>query len=398
MVEADQAQQGPDVISGPDDLAFVEAPPKERKLKRSNTAGKKPEAAGGLMGFIGSLRRNTRPEIPERRKSRSHREEDGRHADPERDEVRRQRREDRKRRSMKPETDGEGFTTDPPLATGALNPGAEDPEASKAARKARRASRHGNGDQFRESELREAEERRARRKEKERAREERERQAREEEEEKRREEKRARRAAREERRAREEQEAKEAEARAEAKAEERRERRRLRDQEMHESSKARQRQSRAGDWVERSGDEGEKSKHRRSKFPAEAMREVPTVPGNKHQKISSWVDSQADDPPEPPPITATVIDMPPPPGEQLNTHSVSSDDEARRDLRRRARRRAKYPGLTDEEIDDMRARRRRGDREGMKSSSGSADHDRDRGYGPPPGPKMSNWFRKLTNL
>lgn len=375
------------MISGPDDIAFVEAP-KERKLKRSNTVPKKPEGGGGLMGLFGSLRRNTRPEIPERRKSRSQRDEDGRHADLEREESRRLRRDERKRRSMRPDTDGEGFTTDPGPAA-APDTEAEDPEAKNAARKARRASRQAPAD-----ELREAEERRARRKEKERAREMRERQAREEEEERRREEKRARRAAREERRAREEQEAREADARAA----ERRERRRLREQETYEAARARRRHSRAGERpFERSADDGEKSKRRKSKIPPEASKAPPVISGNKHEKISSWVNSQADDPPEPPPVTPTVLDVPPPPGEPLNVHSVSSDDEARRDLRRRARRRAKHPGLTDEEIDDLRARRRRSERDGIKSSSGSGDYDRERGYAPPLGPKVPNWFRKLTS-
>lgn len=381
------------MISGPDDIAFVEAPPKEGKLKRSNTAPKKPEGGGGLMGLFGSLRRNTRPEIPERRKSRSYRDEDGKRVDLEREESRRLRREERKRRSMRPDTDGEGFTTDPGPAA-APDMEAEDPEAKNAARKARRASRHAPADELRESELREAEERRTRRKEKERAREMREKQAREEEEDRRREEKRARRAAREERRAREEQEAKEAEARAAA----RRERRRLREQETYEASKARRRHSRAGEQAFEPADEGEKSKRRRSKILPEATRAPPMMSGNKHEKISSWVHSQADDPPEPPPVTPTVLDVPPPAGEPLNTHSVSSDDEARRDLRRRARRRAKYPGLTDEEIDDLRARRRRGERDGIKSSSGSGEYDRDRGYAPPLGPKVPNWFKKLTRV
>ena len=140
------------------------------------------------------------------------------------------------------------------------------------------------------------------------------------------------------------------------------------------------------------------------------MENPPTMSGGRKDKISSWVYSQADEPPEPPPIVPTVLDMPPPPGEPINGHTISSDEEAKRDLRRRARRRAKYPGLTDGEIDDVRSRQRdarKAERDGVKSSSGSGDYDRDRSHRPydrygamPPtsGAKMPNWLRKFTNF
>lgn len=433
MVDADQ--QGPDDFSGPEDLAFVGAPPRERRLKRTNTAPKKPEP-GGLMGLIGSLRRTARPDIPERptperRKSRSHRDDDARYmTEPERDEARRLRKEEKRRRSIRPNVDGDGFVTDagPPGAFPA-DPEAEEAEARRAARRAKRASRQVDTEQLRDRELQEAEERRARRRERQRARERemQERQLREEQEqqeqlEKRREEKQARRAAREARRATEEQEAREAEARAEAKAAERRERRRLREadrqreMEMYENEPRSKRYSRIDDrtardfylgdqdvdrsYRHRSVDERDKSRRRKSRIAPEP----PMMTGGRKDKISNWVDSQATDPPEPPPIVPTVLDVPPNSGEQANVHSMSSDEEARRELRRKSRRRARYPGMTDEEIDEMRARKR----EGMKSSSGSGDYDRDRGarydrydrYAPPPntGGKMPNWFKKLTSF
>ena len=134
--------------------------------------------------------------------------------------------------------------------------------------------------------------------------------------------------------------------------------------------------------------------------------------GNPKDKTSSWVYSQADEPPEPPLIVPTFIDMPPAAvdaADALNAHSLSSDEEARRAVRRRARLRAKYPDLPDEEI-DLRSRRRESRRDGVKSSSGSGDYERDRGMrshgsrqggAPAPpgsGAKKSSWLRKLANF
>lgn len=434
MVDADQARQAPEVVSGPEDLALVDAPPRERRLKRSSTAPKKQEG-GGLMGLFGSLRKNTRPDMPDRRKSRSYRDEDAKGlTEPEREDARRARRDERRRRSVRPDTDGEELTTDAAGAAPGGEAEVEDPEARRAARRARRSSRQAPSD-TREMEAREAEERRARRKEKERAREAREQRAREEEEEHRREEKRARRAAREERRAREEQAAREAEVAAEAKAAERRERRRMREEGT--AAKAKRRRSRVEepppevypDEADVEGRRGSRTaedpfaRRRKSRaVPAQERTRAPLMSGginhsntggNKKDKISSWVYSQADEPPEPPPIMPTVIDMPPAAAaaaaDAANAHSLSSDEEARRAVRRRARRRAKYPDMPDEEIDDLRSRRRDGRRDGVKSSSGSGDYERDRGmrshgsrHGvpapPSSGAKKSSWFRKLTNL
>ena len=258
---------------------------------------------------------------------------------------------------------------------------------------------------------------------KKREREAREQRAREEEEDRLREEKRARRAAREERRAREEQAAREAEAAAQAKAAERRERRRLREEEA--AAKAKRRRSRVEEpppeafYAEEPDDrrrgsrtaDDPKARRRKSKAPPEQPR-APVMSGavngnqgdKKKDKISSWVYSQADEPPEPPPIMPTVIDMPPAAAAEAeagNGHSISSDEEARRAVRRRARRRAKYGDMPDEEVDDIRSRRR--EARPMKSSSGSGDYERERGaksrHAPPSsGGKKSNWFRKLTNL
>ncbi|KAE8353285.1 hypothetical protein BDV28DRAFT_148226, partial [Aspergillus coremiiformis] len=439
MVDADPTQQGPDIISGPDDIAFVEAP-RERRVKRSNTAPKKAET-GGIMGLIGSLRRNIRPEMPERHKSRSYRDEDGRYmTEPEREDARRQRREERRRRSSRPDPEREGYATDTGPAMAIPEIQVEDVDARREAHRARRASRQVDVDQPRHSEFHEAEERRAGRRERHRARERemQELQLREEEEraQRHREEKMARRAAREERRAREEQEAREAEAHdareveaREAKAAERRERRRRREAEMDVNPgydpRSRKRHSRIDDSATRDfymqggdpekaysshrpGDDGERARHRRSRASDET-RPSPMPPGGRRDKTSSWINSQASDPPEPPPIVPTVMDTPPGPGEPMNgAHSISSDEEARHDLRRKARRRARYPGLTDQEIEEVRARKREARRSerGVKSSSGSGDYERDRGakhdrYDQPlpiSGGRRPNWFKKLTGF
>ncbi|KAJ5740766.1 hypothetical protein N7493_000638 [Penicillium malachiteum] len=418
MVDADQ---GP---SGPDDGVLVDRDPRERRLKRANTAPPKKQESGGLMGIFGSLRKNTRPEMPDRRKSRSYRDEGYQYmTEPERDDPRRlarrddrDRDRDRRRRSVRPETDAEGFATDYAGAP-AFETEPEDAEARRAARRAKRSSRQAPSDTRDFEEAREAEERRARRREKERAREQRDRELAEEEERRR-----IRRAAREERRAREEQAAREAEAaaEAEARAAERRERRRLRDlREEEMAAQAKRRRSRAEEPVNlypderRRGSRTDDSKARRrprpiiDEYPEPAM--TGGLPGRPKDKTSSWVYSQADEPPEPPPLVPTFIDMPPAAAaaaEGLNAHSLSSDEEARRAVRRRARRRAKYGDIPDEEIDDMRSRRRESRRD-PKSSSGSGDYERDRGMRsrgsrqdapPSSGTKKSSWLRKLANF
>ncbi|KAL4934735.1 hypothetical protein BDV06DRAFT_229590, partial [Aspergillus oleicola] len=169
--EPQEGERDPEVFSGPDDMAFVEAPPsreRERRVKRSNTTHKKQES-GGLMGLFGSLRKSTKTEAtPERRKSRSRRDDDARYTtELERDEARR-RREDRRKRSSRPDTDGEGVAPEPPVVGAFPDDEVEDPDARRAARRAKRMSRQAPdaaADELRETELREAEERRARRRE-----------------------------------------------------------------------------------------------------------------------------------------------------------------------------------------------------------------------------------------
>ena len=153
MVDPYQAHAAPDVMSGPDDMAFVDAPPRERRLKRSNTAPPKKQESGGFMGLLDSLRKGTRqdrperPEMPERRKSRSYRDDDGRYPpEMERDGARRSRREDRRRGSVRPDTDAEGFFTDAAGVAAGGETEADEAEARRAARHARRGSRKAPSD------------------------------------------------------------------------------------------------------------------------------------------------------------------------------------------------------------------------------------------------------------
>lgn len=428
MVEPDTSAHDPNVVSGSDDVAFVEAPPKA-SLRRSNTTPKKAE---GFMGLLGSFRKPRQTsESQDRHRSRPHREEKSskRQVETDREDYRPSRRDERKRRSVKAETDAEGFTTDAaPTET-------EDAEARRAERRAKRASRHGSDPKDREA--REAQERRARRKEAEKARALEEEEAREEEE-RRREEKKARRAAREERRLKEEQEAKE------AAAAERRERRRQREMEeanreappapsrsrrhSHAPEKYYSQDEYAGEHrrhrSHRSGDESGKSRRRKSSAPNPApppdgdyqprrngrtsrnpSSANPVMMNTGKDKISSWVHSQITDPPEAPPIEPTVLDVVPPAG-AANGQSLSSDEETRRQIRRRARRQSKYPNRPEPEINPKRSRprdSRRIDDEG----SGEGEKDRygrtyDGRHAPPApvsggGSKKSSWFRKFTS-
>lgn len=433
MVEPGSSGHGPEVHSGPDDIAFVDMPRRDR-LRRSNTMPKKAE--GGILGFLGNLRKSKHLEPVDYARSRSLYDDGIRgYTDTERED--RYRRKDRKRRSAKINADVEGFVTDAGAAT---EP--EDAEARRAERKARKAARlaqHEAEHEAREAELREAEERRARRREeKARAREEREMRAREEEE-RRREERRARKAARlareeAERRLWEEEEQRAADEEAarevEAKSARRREKRRMREADemmVDEDDKnggyrSDRRQSHApmsrdkyGDEYptenrrrhsHRSGDEN-RSKRRRStaddrhsRRKSRYMDDMPypaMVHGGK-DKTSSWVNSQKTDPPEVVPLAETVIDVP---GADPHTHSLSSDEEMRRAIHRRKKH--NRHGDLNEADHERRARRRerRAEREAVRSSEGSGDlYDRygDKYAHANGNSKMTSWFKKLTSF
>ncbi|KAI9837922.1 MAG: hypothetical protein M1837_002661 [Sclerophora amabilis] len=210
MVDAPgPSRAAPELVQGPGDLAFVEVPRNgDTSLKRSTTNSKKP----GMMGLFGSLRAKSRPnpDVDSRRALKGF-------------------EDDRKpRRSTKTESDGEALTE------------AEDVQARREERRAKRAAREAAEQEAREADIREAEARRARRREAEKqalesrkakAREMRERRLQEEEakEVQRQEARRARRAAREEQITREEEARKLEEAQEAQRREERRARRRERE-------------------------------------------------------------------------------------------------------------------------------------------------------------------------
>ncbi|KAI2230204.1 hypothetical protein LOZ13_006440 [Ophidiomyces ophidiicola] len=427
MVEPGSSGHGPEVVSGPDDIAFVESPSKERPpLRRSTTMPKKPE--GGLFGIFGSFRRpagrSTEPR--ERGKSRSYYDEDTRRqTDTEREDARRLRREEKKRRAPKPGTNGEEAEADGAPAAGP-NTDAEEIEARKAERRARRAAQH-----VAEQEAREAEERRARRKENER-REAREKRAREEEEreERRRQEKKARRRAAQEEPPNNEEEppadeprtshrrsrhrAAEADMNGEPPPDPRAHRRRSyvgekqRDYPDDYAAETRHRRHRRPDDEasksrrHKSRDEHQSSRKSRSSRPPADLPYPVMINGGK-DKTSSWIHSQYTDPPEVPPIMPTVVDLPAQRGD-ANNHSLSSDEEARRAIHHRSRNQAKYDDADRERRRRHRESRRVAEKE-VRSSEGSGDRYLDHRYEPDGryaygngSSKRTSWFKKITGF
>ena len=231
---------GPEILSGPDDLAIVE--PARASVKRSTSTNKRPETLKSLFGSFRAKSRADPPETDSRRKSRSFAADDGR-ADAnlvrEKENIKYLRREARKVQRAglgRDPSEPDGTSTDRPQTAGATT-GDEDQEARRAERKAKRAAKDETAKDAREAENQAAEERRARREEKEllalearkeRARELQERREREEAEKdgKRQEDKRAKRAAREDRLGKEEENRKMTEQAAAARREERRTKRR----------------------------------------------------------------------------------------------------------------------------------------------------------------------------
>jgi len=425
MVEAGPSNDGPEIVTGSDDLAFVEAPRQPAPLKRSMSSAKKQDK---LMGLFGSFRKSRRAsEAFESPKSKAI------YGD---DDAKRLRRDDRKvRRSVKNETDAEGVYADV-LANGGASTEPEEVEARKEERRSKRASRDVAAKKAKEAEVRAAEDRRARRRETERAEEEarrakareaREKRAREEEgdEARRQEEKRARRAAREERHAGENSANKDTGIR------DGEHRRKHRDREVSNGGpaplvdarsprprKSERRRSHtdkpmpvhspneeAGRHVRREerrarGTPREKPSRRKSAPPVEdyfdprngshglpvdeiivdgpiysAPAPLPAQAdpfmNGANDHTSSWVNSQIIEPPPPPPVEPTVIE-PPPTGSGRNHDDSTVDEDARREMRR-ARRQSKYASMTPDDIEGRHRRRdsRRAEREALRSSEGS---------------------------
>ncbi|KAF1356927.1 hypothetical protein BDV97DRAFT_21834 [Delphinella strobiligena] len=414
FVDSNGPSDGHEIVTGPDDLAFVERatrPP----MKRSATSAKK--TTGLLGGLLGSLKpsnqsrnRGYDSDDISRRKRQVEDDDEG---------SRRLRREARRiHRSKRSDTDG--LTDAGPILSPSDD---EDAEQRHKERRARRVERNA-------AEAAEAEQREARRREKDRAREEerRSRRARDEEEAEARklEEKRVRRAAR---RVAEEQEAQEAERRAR-----RREKEKERQERENEERRTRREERRARHEKERV----RPSRHR-SDYPAPIddyfdtrngdhgvyEGEAATAPARDTHpylskapdKTSSWVHSVNEDPPPPPSVEGTIVDAP------VHFATAALDDEdatapelTARDVRskhRRERERRGEPNSSDE-----RRRRRKEDRkmrdEGLSGPGSTGDKSKrssrpynSLGYadmsaktvdGRPAGGERKGWLKKIAGL
>ena len=350
----------PLVTSGPEDIAFVDHP---TPLSRSNTT---PRRSTGFFGSFFGGGKTVEPEPRPRSQTLTDAEDQGLP-------IRTKDRSKRKSRVV----DGEDFTTDGPGETDA------DVEARRQERKARREAR----DQAEEVERADREQRRKDRREREKAdlearrRKDRERARQEQEaEDQRREEKRARRAAKE---ARRQQEELEISQEAERKREERRALRAKLEMEQGDAQrdlKEERRRKYHEEELERSrrkehrSHDKDRSRGHRSSALVEEYHESRSGSGKgiapPANKTSSWVNSQADEPPEVPPVEGTIVD-----GSGEKPRAGIDDDE----YRRSSRRRDKYAGMTDAEIDAYRAKRRAERRgEGKSASGGSHERERER--------------------
>lgn len=148
-------------------------------------------------------------------------------------------------------------------------------------------------------------------------------------------------------------------------------------------SHSRHRSHDVSDWHKRTPRSG----YRKKIADTAASASRPTYPSAGHrgnEKTASWVKSQSTDPPEPPPVVPTVVDLPGGEG-----HTISSDEEVRKELRRQARRRKKYGDMTDEDIERYRTKRRI-EREQARHPEGPG-HMSDGIQG-----KMGKWLKKLS--
>ncbi|MCJ1385031.1 hypothetical protein MMC17_008149 [Xylographa soralifera] len=447
MVEAGPSTDGPEVITGPDDIAFVEKSREPPQLKRSATSAKKSDGLKGLFGVFGKTRRAS--DTADRPKTRAiYADEEG---TPRRkrtvaggdEDAKRPRRDDRKSyRSTKPdnEIDG-GFATDA-APNGGASTEAEDAEARREARRAKRAEKEQAERAARRAELKELEEKKARRQLNDKAatearkakiREMREKKAREDEE---REGRKRPQEARDEGEEDVLEELDEAPRDLDPQPTERRSKHRSRNAEDSTSrprsdrrrshldgplptrtaNEEADRRARREDRRSRRTSTEKPSNTRRKSAPVQdyfdprnASRGTPaggdpyltTNGANDH--TSSWVNSQIVEPPPPPPIEPTVIEPPPILGDGVGLDD--DDDGIRRSKRKSSRRRSKYLDAAVEGVDDTKRRRER--REKEPSSEGSAgdryarrksDYASPRAVNTDAAGKRASWFKKITNM
>ena len=448
MVEAGPSTDGPEIITGPDDIAFVEKSREPPQLKRSATSAKKSDGLKGLFGVFGKTRRASdtadRPKTkaiyadeegtPRRKRTVAGGDED----------AKRPRRDDRKsRRSAKPdnEIDG-GFVTDA-APNGGASTEAEDAEARREARRARRAEKEQAERAARRAELKELEEKKARRQLNDKAatearkakiREMKEKKARDDEE------REGRKRGQEGRDEGEDdvlEELDEAPRDLGQQLPERHSKHRSRNAEDSTSrprsdrrrshldgplptrtaNEEADRRARREDRRSRRTPTEKPSTTRRKSAPVQdyfdprnASRGTPaggdpyltTNGANDH--TSSWVNSQIIEPPPPPPIEPTLIEPPPVLGDGIGLDD-DDDDGIRRSKRKSSRRRSKYLDAAVEGVDDTKRRRER--REKEPSSEGSAgdryarrksDYASPRAVNNDAAGKRASWFKKITNL
>jgi len=422
MVEAGPSNDGPEVTTGSDDLAFVLPPREPAPLKRSMSSAKRPEK---LMGLFGSFRKSRRAsETFESPKTK---------AVYGTDDSKRLRREDRKvGRSGRGGNNAEDFGGDFLPGGGAFTE-PEEQGATKHDRGSPRVSRDSPTKKAREADARAADERRARRREAEKAEEERRRakarearqnRVREEEEEeaRRREEKKARRAARKDRHAGK------TLANDETGNRDGEHRKRHRDKGLSSGApspmvdersprprKTERRRSHIDKPVPRydADEEADRRVRREARNTREGLNRrksappvedyfdprngsrgvrpndvVPDVPvynapaplpthtdpylNGANDHTSSWINSQIIEPPAFPPVEPTVIE-PAPTGIGRKHDELDDDDQDVRREVRRAHRHSKYASVTPDGGDGHRRRKdsRRAERDGIRSSEGS---------------------------
>ena len=407
MVEAGPSNDGPEVVTGPEDLAFVEKAREPAPLKRSMTSAKKQD---GLMGLFGSFRKNRRASetfdppkgktIYEDERSNVRRKRTGAGGD---DDAKRMRRDERRdRHSHKNNTDVEGFMTDA-APNGGASTEAEETEARREERRAKRLSKDQIAKEARAAEVRESEERKARRllsdkaqteARKAKIREARDQKAREEEdrEARRQEDKRARRGAREERYAQEDVTPRDMEKEPSSRPRKSDRRRSHMDKSLPTRTPDEEAEHRIR-REERRARHDKPSTSRRKSAPAPVEdyfdprngdRGAPPHTadpylqhgGNDH--TSSWVNSQIIEPPPPPPIEPTVLDPPPDVGADNAAAAAGvddADDDLRRSRRKSSRRHSKYVDAGADEVDE-KGRRRSSRRERELKSSEESEGDR----------------------
>jgi len=454
MVEAGPSSGSPEIITGPDDMAFVEKPrePPPPQLKRSATSAKKSEGLKGLFGFRKTRRAsdsNDRPrtrtiyadeEMPSRRKRSAVDGGDG---------AKRPRRDHQSRRGgEKRDVDGEaGFVTDA-APNGGASTEAEEAGARREERRARRAEKESTAREARRAELSKLEEKQARnllndkaateaRKAKIREARDREARAREDKKDRQQDDNEARRTDEEERREAEdevpgdphppptpERRSKHRSSRGgdELLARHRSERRRSHmdkptssrtaDEDAERRARREDRRSRRTP-TEKPSSSGRKTAPVDDYFDSRnGSRSTPTA-GDPYlhsgatDHTSTWVNSQIIEPPPPPPIEPTVIEPPP----ILGPDAADDDlEEIRRAKRKSSRRRSRYVDVLADETDERKRRRERREKE-IRSSEGS-ENDRyarrrsDYGVRSPAGArspdagagKRASWFKKITNL